>query len=385
MLLSVARANLLMGDLSRFAKAAAVRREPLLIALGVLVIYIVMAISVLIAHDWNPKAFVLEKPDDVPFTRAWGIGYDGQFSYALALDPVGAGESEVLDRPAYRYMRIVYPIAARILALGNPGLIPWSLLAVNILAVGATAWLLADVVGVRSGAVWSVMALLLSLNYLLGIRLDLNEPLALLLAISGLWFHKRQRIGLAAAAFALAGLTKEVFLAFPLAVGIYETTQRNRQAAAIILLGSFLPYLAWSAAVTSWQGKSPFSYSLSKLSLVPFAGLRHLRSFDSQIIVGIWVIGPAILVALAAVWKSVREWPQRPGLLAWLILLNVAVLATLPVESWEDPLAILRLGLGALVAGLLWLSQVQPRLLPYAAAVWIPSLLIAFFVPGLLI
>ena len=364
---------------------AADRREPLLLALGVIVIYGVMSVLVLASHDWDPKAFVLERPDDVPFARAWGIGYDGQFSYAIALDPIRAGESGVLDKPAYRYMRIVYPIAARILALGIPNLIPWSLLALNILVVGATAWLLADLVGATAGAVWAVLTLLLSLNYLIGIRLDLNEPLALLLAIAGLWLHRRQRIGLAAAAFALAGLTKEVFLTFPLAVALYETTQRNLQAAAIILLGAFVPYLTWSAAITQWQGTSPFSYSLSKPSLVPFAGLRHLRPFESQIMVTLWTIGPAILVALAVAWKSVREWPQWPGLVAWLILLNVALLATLPAQSWEDPLAIMRLGLGAMVAGLLWLSQVKPRLLPYSAALWIPSLLIAFLLPGLLI
>jgi len=367
------------GELPRLNSV--VRWEPLLLALGVVAIYTLMAIFVLLTHDGDPKVFVLEKPDDVPFTQAWGIGYDGQFSYALALDPIGAEESGALDKPAYRYMRIVYPIAARLVAFGIPDLVPWSLLAVNVLAAGATAWLMAVLIGARAGAVWAVLALLLSINYLIGVRLDLNEPLALLMAIAGLWLHKQRRFGLAAAAFAIAGLTKEVFLAFPLAVAIYEVTQRNLKTTAIILFGSFLPYIAWSSAVTQWLGTSPFSYSLSKPSLIPFAGLRHLWPFESQMMVVIWAIGPAIALALGVVWKSIRG---SPSLAAWLVLLNVAVLATLPVESWEDPLAILRLALGAMVAGLLWLSQEQPRLLPFSAAIWIPSLLIAFLLPGLL-
>ncbi len=361
------------------------RREQILLALGVFVAYSIMSLLVLSTHDWDPKAFILERPQDIPDTQTWGVGYDGRFAYARALEPVGADEGEVLDKPAYRYMRIVYPIAARILGLGIPELIPWSLLALNILVAGATAWLLADLAGVRAGAVWVVLILLLSLNYLIGIRLDLNEPLATLLSISGLWFHKRRRPALAAAAFALAGLTKEVFLTFPMAVAIYEITRRNFKVAAILLVGSTLPYLAWSAAITQWIGTSPFSYSLSKPSLVLFAGIRRLQPIEAQIIVTIWAIGPAILAALAVAWKSIREWPQRPSLMAWLILVNVALLVTLPVESWADPLAILRLALGALVAGLLWLSQVKPRLLPYVAAIWIPSLLIAFLLPGLLI
>jgi hypothetical protein len=358
------------------------RREPLLLAIGVVAIYLMMALIVLATHDRNPNAFILERPEDIPDTQTWGVGYDGRFAYALALDPLGAGEGEVLDKPAYRYMRIAYPIAARIAALGIPDLIPWSLLAVNILVAGATAWLFADLIGRKAGAVLAVLALLLSINYLIGIRFDLNEPLALLAAIAGLWLHKQERYGLSAVAFALAGLTKEVFLVFPLAVAVYEMTQRNRKTAAIIFLGSFLPYFGWSAAITQWLGTSPFSYSLSKPSLIPFAGIRHLELLESQVMVMIWAIGPSILIAVAVIWKSVRD---SPSLAAWLVLFNVAVLATLPAESWEDPLAILRLALGAMAAGLLWLSQEKPRILLYSAAIWIPSLLIAFILPGLLI
>jgi len=368
------------GELPRLGTG--LRREPLLLALGVVAIYVIMALIVLATHDRNPNAFILERPEDIPDSQTWGVGYDGRFAYALAMDPLGAGEGKVLDKPAYRYMRIVYPITARIIALGIPDLIPWSLLAVNILAAGATAWLFADLIGGKAGAVWAVLALLLSLNYLIGIRFDLNEPLALLAATAGLWLHKRKRYGLTAIAFALAGLTKEVFLVFPLAVAVYEITQRNLKTAAIITLGSFLPYFAWSAAITQWLGISPFSYSLSKPSLIPFAGIRHLGLLESQVMVMIWAIGPSILVAAAVIWKSVRE---SPSLAAWLVLFNVAILATLPAESWEDPLAILRLALGTMAAGLLWLSQVQPRILPYSAAIWIPSLLIAFILPGLLI
>ena len=40
--------------------------------------------------------------------------------------------------------------------------------------------------------------------------------------------------------------------------------------------------------------------------------------------------------------------------------------------------------LTALVAGLIWLSQVRPRLLPFSAAIRIPTLLIAFLLAGLL-
>ena len=44
-------------------------------------------------------------------------GYDGQFNYAIAADPLHA--SPALDVPAYRYQRILYPLLVRALALGQ--------------------------------------------------------------------------------------------------------------------------------------------------------------------------------------------------------------------------------------------------------------------------
>src|SRR6266436_1733061 len=45
-------------------------------------------------------------------------GYDGQFSYWLAVDPSPAAAGTHFDVPAYRYQRILYPLLARALALG---------------------------------------------------------------------------------------------------------------------------------------------------------------------------------------------------------------------------------------------------------------------------
>jgi hypothetical protein len=45
------------------------------------------------------------------------------------------------DVPAYRYQRILYPVAARALALGNADLVPWTLIIVNVIALMAGVWL----------------------------------------------------------------------------------------------------------------------------------------------------------------------------------------------------------------------------------------------------
>src|SRR5579871_4588194 len=52
-------------------------------------------------------------------------GYDGQFDYYIALDPANAPLH--LDVPAYRYQRVLYPMLARVVVLGQASLIPYAL------------------------------------------------------------------------------------------------------------------------------------------------------------------------------------------------------------------------------------------------------------------
>src|SRR4051812_3536269 len=68
-------------------------------------------------------------------------GYDGQFAYFLALDPVNA--RYYMDRDAYRYTRILYPITARLVALGNREWVLLALILVNWLAITAGTWAVA--------------------------------------------------------------------------------------------------------------------------------------------------------------------------------------------------------------------------------------------------
>jgi hypothetical protein len=60
-------------------------------------------------------------------------GYDGQFNYYMALDPVNA--RYYMDVPAYRYGRILFPMTARLLALGQPDVVPYTLILINWLAL----------------------------------------------------------------------------------------------------------------------------------------------------------------------------------------------------------------------------------------------------------
>src|ERR1700737_164311 len=74
---------------------------------------------------------------DPSYPNVSEIGYEGQFFYYLALDPVNA--RYYMDFSTYRYTRILYPMVARVLALGRPDLIPWTLWLINWLAIAGGA------------------------------------------------------------------------------------------------------------------------------------------------------------------------------------------------------------------------------------------------------
>ena len=61
-------------------------------------------------------------------------GYDGQFVLYVARDLNPKTVAAHLDRPAYRYQRILLPLLARLAAFGDPAAIPWALLALGLAA-----------------------------------------------------------------------------------------------------------------------------------------------------------------------------------------------------------------------------------------------------------
>ena len=126
-------------------------------------------------------------------------GYDGQFFYYMALDPASA--AEYVDAPGYRFGRIGYPALARGLAAAQPGAIPWTLLLVNVLAVGAGTFLLARFLRDRGVSPWFAILFGTAPGLFVAVSRDLSEPLAYALAIAGIAAARggRPRIVLAGA------------------------------------------------------------------------------------------------------------------------------------------------------------------------------------------
>jgi hypothetical protein len=286
------------------------------------------------------------------------VGYDGQFYLYIALDPVGARRH--LDEPGYRYSRPVYPLAARLLALGRSGLVPWALLALGIagIAVGtyAVARLFAhDGLSPLYGMLYGAYP-----GLFLAVSHDLAEALAYgLVALGVLAFGRDgRRLLPAAALFGAAGVTRETTLLFPLALAAWLAWQPGRRRGGALLLAcSLAPYVAVKIGLAVWL-QSAGAARATHIEPVPFLGLiRQWPWADPHVQQVLAVVAPGLL-ALAVAWGAVRAF--TPGLA--LLVLNVLVLIVLlPQASYVGYLASGRIATGVVLSFLLCLPAVLGR------------------------
>ncbi len=80
--------------------------------------------------------------EDSVFIHADKVGNDGQQFLSIALDPFlrNPATLDSLDVPQYRYRRILYPWLGYLLGLGNPALIPFAMVGINLVCVAVIVY-----------------------------------------------------------------------------------------------------------------------------------------------------------------------------------------------------------------------------------------------------
>jgi len=196
-------------------------------------------------------------------------GYDGQFFYVQALDPLLLHNSTVSSLraagEAFRLQRVAYPALAFLLAAGQSGAIPFALLLVNVLVLlGLTAGL--AIYAHRRG--WSTLwatAIALMPGMLLPTLRDLSDPLATAGTLAGLLLWRSGRRWPAALALTVAVLTREVMMVVVVAVAVEagarawrarEFPGEWRAAASQVWPVIVMP----SAAFAAWQAYLTLRY-----------------------------------------------------------------------------------------------------------------------------
>jgi hypothetical protein len=343
--------------------------SPVVVALAVALVYGVWLAGwyasghsardfVFAGHQYLEASAASPAISDGPVKATSGTGYDGQFFYYIAMDPQGA--APYLDVPGYRYERIAYPIAARLLVLGVTRRVPVGLVAVNLIGIllgtaAVAAWLRRRGVTPWAAAVWGLLP-----GQVLSVKHDLSEASAYGVAAVALWLRDRWPLA-GGAVFGLAGLTRETTLIFPAVLflsdlvglrGCRELRPWLRAVSAALLAA--LPFLAWKLFLLHWLGSSEEAVT-DVFTAIPFSGL--LRELQSPELVPA-VLVPTLICLGAAAWALWRRlWRVEVALL----LVNLAVLVVFGsihiYEWWPSPM---RVQLGAWLAAVLMMA-VLPR------------------------
>jgi hypothetical protein len=215
-------------------------------------------------------------------------GYDGQFYYRLALDPVNWSRTAygiTMDQ-SYRYARIGYPILAWLVSLGQHRLVPAALVAVNLVAVAAMAFLGA-MFARESGrhALWG-LAFAAYFGLVISVGRDTAEPLAEACMLGGLLAYRRGRPLLATAAFTAGVITRETILLAPAAIAVTRLVAmaRRRARPGLADLTWVVPACAYGLLELAVQfvvrGGSPLVASGGRNLTLPFTAMIDALNYD---------------------------------------------------------------------------------------------------------
>lgn len=305
-------------------------------------------------------------------------GYDGQFAYYIALDPLNGWQQ--CDVPAYRYQRILYPLLARALALGNAVAIPYVLPLIGVAALGVGTWLTERILCRYGMSRWYALTYGLYAGQLMSVRLDLNEPLAHALVMAAILSLERDRWDWGVSLFALAALAKETTLVFAGGYLLYLLVRRQWKHLAWLTLGVGVPFAAWQAVLWIWLGQPGLGSGgagATSWEFIPYRGLWSVGAFDLRVLalLALIIVPLSVIPSLLGLWATVRDLYRgywHP--FTTMLLANCLVMVFLPQSTYREPLAMLRLTTGMVIAAILYgACKRSKRTLNYTL-LWLASL-----------
>ncbi len=342
------------------------RRAAVWVGLAGLVISALFLLRFLATTGWDPTVF-LSVGEESGATRAYvedqlgevdlrpAQGHDGKYFFVLANDPWILSPSEnaaVFDRPLYRSQRMLYPVIAGAGGLLPPAAIVWSLLVVNVMAMGLGSWAVARIAQEMGGSPWIGLAFVLNLGFISEMAIDGAGIVAAALAFLALLMVMRSKVVFGYVLLALAALTREAMLIVAAGTAFWLWRDGRRREAGLSLLfplGSVVlwaaylrlrlgfetgadqvieigpPFLGLTRAFQNWLGDPlDLATGLAMVILIILFGLRALRS---RHLVGWANLGFVVLGVLFTelVWSSWFDISRAlaPAVTAYVVLFLV--------------------------------------------------------------
>jgi hypothetical protein len=318
-------------------------------ALIVALVLGLLVIPGLAIYRGNPTGFVR-------FGREWAgdirpppgavvetkTGYDGQFFWAQAQDPLLLRDRTVaaFKHAGFRLGRVAYPALAYVLAAGWPSAIPWTLLAINALMILGVTIAFSQYARRRGWSGWWGLAVGLLPGFMFATLGDLSDVLAVASMLGGLMMWQQRRRWPAAGLLTLAVLAREPMLlaaaavAVDACVGAWRSHRHGSLRVAISSLwpAAAVPVLAFGA----WQAYVHVRYGGSTADPAsafqpPFVGIvdevrRALG--NGPAVSSAWDLAylALMLAGLGAAVALVRRSVSAPAIAACLFAISLLVL-----------------------------------------------------------
>lgn len=320
----------------------------------VAVMYGVMIALVAIANHYSAIDFVHIGTVWANHDPAGTRGYDGQFYYQIARNPLQA--YQYMDNASFREQHIFYPLVVGVLSFGQVALIPIMLLLVNIVSVVLTVELIARLLVKYSYSPWFSLAIGLYFGQTAGTLFDTAEPFTYFLVCLGVWFvlEKVQYVP-AAIVMGLATLSREIALLFPLGyAGFFFLTRKWRACAQFILFG-VVPLIVWLVCLRFIFGQSGLTFT-QPFEHIPFAGIfahyNGMAGIKKFALLILLMFIPTLAGWVLLVFDLVRRQFWHP--MYFILLANLTMITLMNHHSYDELISCGRIATGLVLAVLLY-------------------------------
>jgi hypothetical protein len=213
---------------------------------------------VMISHYFFDKDPMVAGREDIRQSVLFsdGHGYDGQFLYFMAYDPLLTEYrtdphrySDFIDFPPYRYGRIGFSVLTKIVSANQPTWYPVTMVALVIASLGVCGALLAAIAQRHGLSVWYGLLVVVVPGFWQSLKSALPEPVAIALILGAYWCLTRQKWIVAGALLGMSMLVRETGGVFVLAALAGLLMARKWRDAAVVALLAFAPIVIWKAFV----------------------------------------------------------------------------------------------------------------------------------------
>ncbi len=316
--------------------------------------YGVVVVALLATHAWDPRFFGTLGPQWERHDPGFSKQGDGIIYFDFATDPLGAAARWERVRTA----RILYPLVAHVLVLGQADLVGWSLVLVNLVAIVLATDIVHRLLERRGVSPWAALGYGGWCGLGLALLHGTAEPLGYLCALAGVAAQERGRPALAGAAFLGALLTRETTLLMVAPFLLLGRREGSGSARWVVPVAVVAAWASWRGIVLL-VGTGSTGYWAAMWRL-PLSGFQATRLLDLPVTV-VFLLVPALLVLG---WATRELW-RRPGDASlWAAALNALLVLWLPPRAAEILWHSGRLSTGLVAATLIAapLARANPRL-----------------------